>query len=202
MKVAVTGGIACGKSLFAAYLREAGIDTLDADDVVREVESPGGEAVDAIISKFGASVLSADGGIDRVALAAMVFGVGREGARSALEAIVHPIVKRKLFDWLSAADAPRPRVAIVPLLFETGWDGDCDFTICLSSARETQIARMTAARGMTRGQAEARIAAQMPVEEKERRSAIVVRNDGSPEDLRLRAFETAQTIKQREEKRQ
>ena len=72
MKIALTGGIACGKSLFAKFLRELGIHVLDADDVVHELEAPGGAAVPAIVSRFGSDVLAADGGIDRPALAARV----------------------------------------------------------------------------------------------------------------------------------
>ena len=91
MKIALTGGIACGKSLFAKFLRELGIHVLDADDVVHELEAPGGAAVPAIVSRFGADVLAADGGIDRPALAARVFSDAT--ARADLESIVFPLVR-------------------------------------------------------------------------------------------------------------
>ena len=73
MKIALTGGIACGKSLFAKFLRELGIHVIDADDVVHELEAPGGAAVPAIVARFGTDVLAEDGGIDRAALARLVF---------------------------------------------------------------------------------------------------------------------------------
>ena len=73
MKIALTGGIACGKSMFAKFLRELGIRVVDADDVVHELEAPGGAAVPAITRHFGDGVLAADGGIDRAKLAEIVF---------------------------------------------------------------------------------------------------------------------------------
>ena len=73
MKIALTGGIACGKSMFAKFLRELGIRVIDADDVVHELEAPGGAAVPAITRHFGDGVLAADGGIDRAKLAEIVF---------------------------------------------------------------------------------------------------------------------------------
>ncbi|MBQ6340846.1 MAG: dephospho-CoA kinase [Kiritimatiellae bacterium] len=93
MKIALTGGIACGKSLFAKFLRELGIHVIDADDVVHELEAPGGAAVPAIVSRFGSDVLAADGGIDRPALAARVFSDAT--ARADLESIVFPLVRAR-----------------------------------------------------------------------------------------------------------
>ena len=78
MRIALTGGIACGKSLVAKFFHELGVQTLDADDVVHELEAPGGAAVSAIVSRFGQSVLTPDGGIDRSQLAEIVFSGGTQ----------------------------------------------------------------------------------------------------------------------------
>ncbi len=78
-------------------------------------------------------------------------------------------------------------MAIVPLLFEVHWDADYDIICCVASARENQISRMMTTRGYTREEAEARLAAQLPVAEKAARSHYVIANDGSPEDLRRQA---------------
>lgn len=119
MRIALTGGIACGKSLVAKFFRELGVPTLDADDVVHELEAPGGAAVPAIVSRFGQSVRAPDGGIDRSKLAEIVFAGGSQlvataaetvahagGARSCattarrdLEAILHPLVRLRLRDF-------------------------------------------------------------------------------------------------------
>ena len=94
MRIALTGGIACGKSLFAKFLRELGIQVIDADDVVHELEAPGGAAVPSIAARFGQEVISPDGGIDRAALAARVFKDA--SARADLESILFPLVRTAL----------------------------------------------------------------------------------------------------------
>lgn len=194
MRAVVTGGIACGKSLFAEHLRRNGVDTLDADDIVRSLESPGGAAVEEIAAAFGRRMLLPDGSVDRAALAAEVFGPGREESRRRLEGIIHPKTRKSLLEWLDARPRPGPRAAVVPLLFETGWDRDFDFIVCVSADRRTQLRRMVELRGMRPEDAEARLAAQMPCEEKEKRSSAVVRNCGSAGELARKAREIAQAI--------
>lgn len=165
MRIALTGGIACGKSLFAKYLNELGVDTLDADDIVHSLIPPD----------------------ERRALAAKVF---RDPvARRELEGRIHPIVKRRIDEWFAADDGggdggPRLKVAIIPLLFEVHWDAEYDIILCVASSVERQIERMTAMRGYSREEALSRLSAQMDLSEKARKSHVVIRNDGSAEDLR------------------
>jgi len=109
MKIALTGGIACGKSLFAKFLQELGIHVIDADDVVHELEAPGGAAVPAIVARFGTGVLAQDGGIDRPALARLVFVDA--AARADLEAIVFPLVRAR---FREATSVPLPRAGASP----------------------------------------------------------------------------------------
>ena len=109
MRIALTGGIACGKSTLAKFLRELGIRLLDADDVVHELEAPGGAAVPAIVARFGAGVLAADGSVDRPKLAAIVFADA--AARRDLEAILFPLVRSRLRAFTSEA-ARRGRRAL------------------------------------------------------------------------------------------
>ena len=163
MRVALTGGIACGKSLVAKFLNELGIETIDADDVAHELIPDPAE---------------------RKRIAAEVFG--NEAKRKELEARLHPQIKKGICDFLtSGGDAASPlRVAVVPLLFEAHWDADYDIICCVRSERELQVSRMMTTRGYTREEAEARLAAQMPVEEKAAKSHYVIDNNGSSEDLR------------------
>ena len=125
--------------------------------------------------------------------------------RRELEAKIHPIVKARIDEWLSrvarhaSCDMPptpnsqlltpnfKIRVAIIPLLFEAHWEKNFDIICCVVSSREKQIERMMATRGMTRAEAEARLAAQMPVEDKAKRSHYVIHNDGKPEELKAEA---------------
>ena len=109
MRIALTGGIACGKSTLAKFLRELGIRLLDADDVVHELEAPGGAAVPAIVARFGAGVLAADGSVDRPKLAAIVFADA--AARRDLEAILFPLVRSRLRAFTSGA-VRRGRLAL------------------------------------------------------------------------------------------
>lgn len=175
MRFALTGGIACGKSLAAKMLNDLGVETIDADDLVHELLPDPAE---------------------RRRIAAEVFADPEK--RRALERELHPQVRSRLFAWLDeprAASAP-PRVAVVPLLYEAGWEGDFSLVGCVASARETQLARMTARRGYSREEAFGRLAAQLPIEDKAARADFVIRNDGSVEDLRagVRAF--AETIRE------
>ena len=177
--IALTGGIACGKSLVARFLNELGVETIDADDIVHEL-IPDPE--------------------ERKRIAAEVFG--NETKRKELEARLHPLVKERINvrmlecsnvrnagDDVSDSNIQTFKhsnispVAIIPLLFETHWDSDYDIICCVRSARTTQVARMMETRGYSREEAEARLAAQMPVEEKAAKSHYVIDNNGSPEEL-------------------
>ena len=167
MKIALTGGIACGKSLLSKFLNELGVETLDADDVVHEIMPDPAE---------------------RRRIAAEVFA--DPAKRKELEAKIHPIVKERIDEWLENGTGGRSlqlRVAVIPLLFEVHWEKNFDIISCVVSKRESQIDRMVTTRLMTRAEAEARLAAQLPVEEKAKRSHYVIHNDGSPEELKAKA---------------
>ena len=161
MKICLTGGIACGKSLLSFYLNELGVETLDADDIVHEL-IPDDE---------------------RRKLAKTVFS--DPSARKALEAKIHPLVKARLDAFLSGP-ASALRIAVVPILFEVHWEENFDIICCVTSSRANQIDRMMRTRGYTREEAEARLAAQMPVSEKAAKSHYVIENDGTAEELRAK----------------
>ena len=158
-RIALTGGIACGKSLVARYLNELGVETIDADVVVHGLLPDPAE---------------------RRRIAAEVFADPEK--RKALEARLHPQVKAKINEFLEG----RSGIAIVPLLFEVHWDGEYDIICCVRSSRAAQVARMADTRGYSREEAEARLAAQMPVEEKAAKSHYVIDNDGTAAELRER----------------
>lgn len=167
MKVCLTGGIACGKSLLSRYLNELGVETIDADDVVHELIPDPAE---------------------RRRIAAEVFADPVK--RKVLEARLHPLVRERIARFLSSSHSTHRsslRLAVIPLLFEVHWDAEYDIICCIASSRDNQISRMTTTRGYTREEAEARLAAQMPVEEKAAKAHYVIRNDGSAEDLRREA---------------
>ena len=159
LRIALTGGIACGKSLVAKFLNEFGVETIDADDIVHELIPDPAE---------------------RKRLAAEVFG--NETKRKELEARIHPLVRDRINRTIEQSN--NRTIAIIPLLFEAHWEKNFDIICCVRSARATQVARMMETRGYTREEAEARLAAQMPVEEKAAKSHYVIENNGSAEELK------------------
>ena len=174
--LALTGGIACGKSELGRLLGQLGAETADCDAVVRELHSPGGQAAEAVAALFGGEFLMPDGSTDRARLARLVFG--DEAARRKLEEAVHPIVRKRLLDWKRRpGDESSVRVAQIPLLFESGWSGDWDLCATVETAsEEARFARLSA-RGLSRAEAEARVSSQTTSAERAARADFVVMND-------------------------
>jgi len=181
LRIALTGGIATGKSHVLDQFRKRGVPCLDADLLTHGVESAGTEATQAIAARFG-GVLAADGAVDRQKLAPLVFA--DPGARRDLEAIVHPAVYRAIAAGLRAFEllGGYPLAVVdVPLLYETGHAQDFDRVIVMACPPEVQIARLIE-RGMSDAEARQRIAAQWLTEEKAARADFVIRTDGSVEE--------------------
>lgn len=191
LRVAITGGIACGKSLFSRSLEELGVEILDADDVVHALESSGGAAVGRIREAFGTGVLAQDGGIDRQALGKIVFG--DHDARRRLNGIVHPLVREAIDAWL-ARPGSGIRAVVIPLLFEVGWLDRWDVIVCLVSDEGEQVRRLVERRGLSEVQAQARVAAQMPVAEKASRADLVVKNSADEAALKREARRVYQLL--------
>jgi dephospho-CoA kinase len=178
--IAVTGGIACGKSTVGDFLRGAGVAVCDADDLAHAAMLPGGGVFAGVVQTFGDGVVGADGRIDRRALGDIVFA--SESARRQLNALVHPDVKRRWLAWLAKQRAEAAAV-IVPLLFEEGLEKPWDVTVCVVASRRLQLARLLE-RGLGRAAAAARIAAMMPLNEKVRLADYVLVNEGSRDVLK------------------
>ena len=168
--VGLTGGIGCGKSTVAAMMSELGCHVLNADRMAHALIAPGEPAYDEIRRQFGPNVLAADGSIDRARLAAVVFADAAKLA--SLNAIVHPLVLRELdreLERLSRIDPHGVAVIEAALLIESGYNQRLDRLVLVTCTREQQLERLTNpafGRAMSREQAEKRIAAQMPLEEK------------------------------------
>ena len=178
-RIALTGGIATGKSHVLAQFARAGVPTQDADLFAREAVAPGSPGLAAVAARFGATILTIAGTLDRPALATIVFS--DERARRDLEAIVHPYVRSATDAWFAALDPAVHSYAVVaiPLLYETGRDRDFDAVIVTRCAPETQVRRLMLRDRLGEDDARRRIAAQMPVEEKARRADYVISTDGS-----------------------
>jgi dephospho-CoA kinase len=180
-RVALTGGIASGKSMVAAELAARGAIIIDADVLAREVVEPGFPALAAIIDRFGEQVVT-EGRLDRPRLAHLVFADPL--ARRDLERIVHPAVRVRAAELERAAGPAAIVVHVIPLLVETGQQGDFDLVVTVDVDHETQIQRLMARNEFTRAEAESRVAAQATREDRKIAADVVVDNTGSLTQLR------------------
>ncbi|MCF6745328.1 dephospho-CoA kinase [Blastococcus sp. KM273128] len=180
LRIGLTGGIGSGKSTVSGLLVERGAVLVDADRIAREVLEPGTPGLAAVVGEFGEGVLSADGSLDRAALAAIVFS--DDVARRRLDALVHPLVRQRTAELVAAAPDDAVLVNDVPLLVETGQAGSYDLVVVVEAERETRVARLVA-RGLTEADARARIAAQATDEQRRAVADVVLDNSGTLEQL-------------------
>jgi dephospho-CoA kinase len=178
LSVALTGNIAAGKSTVAELFGRWGATILDADAIVRELQEPGTPVLAAIARRFGAGVLAPDGTLDRAALRARVMADMAELA--ALNAIVHPAVRRRLAELLEAARRRGDRIVVsdIPLLFEAGDPAAFDAVVLVDAPEPVRRARLIAERALAPDQADRMIAAQQPPAAKRARSDYVIDNAG------------------------
>jgi dephospho-CoA kinase len=179
LRVALTGGIATGKSHVLERFREYGVPCLDADALAHGVTAEGTEASRAIAARFGQDILDRAGAVDRAKLAAIVFA--DETARRDLEAIVHPAVYRAISAGLRAFEllgGSPVAIVDVPLLYETGHAADFDRVIATVCLPANQMARLIR-RGLGDTEARQRLAAQMPAIDKAARADLVIQTDGT-----------------------
>ena len=187
--LALTGGIACGKTTAGHFLLEAGFSHIyDADAVCHYLyDDPTPELLAGMREKWGDEVIARDSRIDRAALSRRLFAEeNRTEAFAALNSLVHPAVERRLQE-LMRRDAVREdelTLVEVPLLFEIGWESRYSHTIATWAPREMQMARLMARNGLTREEAEARLDVQMSADAKLARADFGLINNGGPEHLR------------------
>jgi len=186
--IAVTGGIASGKSAVAARLAERGAVVVDADRVAREVVEPGTPALARIAEEFGPEFIRPDGSLDRARLGALVFA--DPDRRRALNAITHPAVAARSHELFAEAEAADPDAIVVydvPLLVDTERTGEFDVVVAVVADAEERVRRMVALRGMTEAEARSRIAAQAGDDERVAIADIVIDANGSLEETRAQA---------------
>jgi dephospho-CoA kinase len=179
--VGLTGGIGSGKSTVARMLAERGAVVLDADAYARDAVAAGTPGFRAVVKRFGDEVVDPAGELDRRALAAIVFADG--GARRDLEAIVHPEVRRRLAQAIAAHAADDIVVIDSPLLVEAGHGESVQLLVVVTAPEEARLARLAADRGMGEEEVRARMAAQLPLEEKAAIADIILDNAGDLVDL-------------------
>jgi dephospho-CoA kinase len=182
--VGLTGGIGTGKSTVSGMLRELGATVIDADEATRAVQAPGSEGLRRIVEAFGPDVLTDRGELDRARLGEIAFADPE--ARQRLNGIVHPLVR----EWMAerqreAVERGDPVVVLdIPLLFEARGAGAFETVLLVYAPEAVQLDRLVGLRGMSEEQARARIAAQMPIEEKRRLATHVIENTSGLDELR------------------
>ena len=187
LRAALTGGIGTGKSVVLARFAELGTPVVEADTLAHDAIAPGTPGAAAVRERFSEGVIGPDGCVDRVRLGALVFDDNQ--ARRDLEAIVHPAVYRAIRAWMRARKASGARMAIaeIPLLFETGHEGDFDCVVVTACGSDEQVRRAMARSNLSEPEVRRRIAAQGPLDDKVRRADSVIRTDGTVGETRLRA---------------
>lgn len=182
LRVGLTGGIACGKTVVRRLLAERGAYTIDADSIVHELLGPDTELSRQIAEHFGTDVLARDGSVDRARLGKLVFD--DPDIRRRLNELVHPRVIEEQERLLSEAEARAEPLAVVDaaLMIEVGTYRKCDFLIVVHCPRRLQIERLLARDHLTEEEAVRRVDAQMPVEEKKQYADYVIDTSGTLED--------------------
>jgi dephospho-CoA kinase len=180
LRIGLTGGIGSGKSTVARLLAERGAHLVDADVLAREVVEPGTPGLAAVVDAFGEGVLTADGALDRPALAAVVFGDPE--ARARLDGIVHPLVRRRAVELISALPEDAVVVQDIPLLVETGQAKSFDLVLVVEADQDVRVERLVG-RGLPESDARARLAAQATDEQRRAVADVVLDNSGTPEEL-------------------
>ena len=180
--IGLTGGIGSGKTSVAAKLRALGARVFDADETAKNAVLPGTEGFFKVVETFGPQIVDADGKLNRMALAEIVFN-DKESLKR-LEEIIHSYVWQETDKFLNACREAGERAVIldIPLLIECGWHQKVDEVWLVVLPVEKQIMRTMKRSGMTAEAVQARIAAQMPLDEKKKYATLVIDNSGAWEE--------------------
>lgn len=187
--VGLTGNVAAGKSAVAELWSRAGVPVVSADRLARAAVEPGSPALARVAKLFGSGVIRLDGTLDRAAVRKIVFA--DDEARRRLEAVVHPEVRRLRDEWTARQRRAGATMVVweIPLLFETGMEGEVDVVVVVDAPPEVRRRRIVESRGLTGEEALTVMEAQMAAAEKRGRADFVVDNEGTREELVMRAAE-------------
>ena len=188
--IGLTGGMASGKSTVSRLFRAWGAFVADADEISRRALDPGTECYEKTVAAFGRGILFSDGTVNRKQVAGIVFSDAK--ALETLNGIIHPYVHETIVSESKRAYAEAPKRLIVwdvPLLFETGYDAEVAKTVVVTARQSLRVQRIVDRDGSTKAAALRRIHAQMPDREKVRRATLVIRNNGTLQELEQRTRE-------------
>lgn len=191
--IGLTGNIGCGKSTVARILQELGAEVIDADRIAHQIMAPPGPVYDSIVREFGPGILTPAGAIDRKKLGQIVFS--DPAALQRLDALVHPTIRATIRAMIQSSRSPVVVVEAIKLI-EAGIHRECDRIWIVTCRREQQIARLTATRGLTVAEAEQRINAQGPIEEKLALADLIIDNSDGLDATRQQVISAWQALGQ------
>ncbi|WP_321416498.1 dephospho-CoA kinase [uncultured Desulfobacter sp.] len=180
LKIGVTGSAGSGKSLVCEGFRRIGLETLDCDEIARQVVAPGRIAYYQVVNSFGSHIVSSDGALDRSALRRMILTT--EGSREKLESILHPIIISETVRLMNEAVQLKQKSCAVevPLLFELGMEDLFDVVVVVTASDSTLVDRISCRDGVDKESAQKLLAIQMPQSEKVKKADCVIENTGEP----------------------
>lgn len=181
MIIGLTGGIGAGKSTIARMLAERGAVIIDTDAIAREVVQAPSRVLDTIRKEFGDSIIRPDGTLNRAALGRIVFH--DETKRQKLNALTHPAILKRVLSLIGQQPADAIVVVVVPLLFESNFEKNCQAVIAVIASPAVRRSRLTARDDLSLSEIEARMRSQIDEKEYKKRGARLVRNDGSEAEL-------------------
>lgn len=187
MLVALTGGVASGKTSVSDRLAENGVPVVDTDRIARQVVAPGSAGLKQVTRAFGAEILDASGALDRHSLRERIFA--RPQQRVKLENILHPLIEKEARRQIARLDDADYVVLVVPLLVESGLFGDADRVVVVDLPESLQVERLLARDGVDRRQAESMLSAQAKRSERLAAATDVIDNSGSLDELMQAADE-------------
>lgn len=176
----LTGGIGCGKTAVSNMLEQLGITIVDADIIARQVVKPKSDGLNAIVSKFGQSILLRDGTLNRSALRERIFTNSAD--KEWLNNLLHPLIRNKIHNDITTAKSAYV-VLVAPLLFENGLDKLCNRTLLIDIPQSVQIERTASRDNVSVEQVKAIIAAQMSREDKQKKADDILNNDRALSDV-------------------
>lgn len=176
--IGITGGIASGKSVVTDFLRSQGYQVIDADQVVHELQKPGGQLYQVLLSEFGTEILLADGQLDRKKLGTLLFS--RPNLLEKSSRLQNDIIREELAVKRNQLAATEELFFMdIPLLFEQEYEDWFDQVWLVDVSKDTQLERLMTRNNLSQEEAQRRIAAQLSLEEKRQRAEIVIDNNGA-----------------------
>ncbi len=197
ISVGLTGSVASGKSEVSRAWQRAGVPVVSADELARIAVDPGSAGLDAVVDALGSGILKEDGSLDRARVRSIVFR--DDDARRCLENIIHPIVRRHWETWVQAQQAEGADLIVseIPLLFESGRAEDFDCVVVVDAPYDTRLSRMIEFRGLSEDEARRVMTAQMDANEKRQLADILIRNEGTLEQLDEKAGSVLEELRSR-----